>query len=83
MRQVRECLRAIAPIEERRMVVTRIELAAAFLATACEHGYESREERDGRGERPESFARTEEPVLWRARAIYAQAGPSGGPSWSA
>jgi hypothetical protein len=71
--QVRECLRAIAPIEERGMkVVTRIELAAAFLATACEHGYESGEELDGRGEGPESFVRTEELVLRRAREIYAQ-----------
>lgn len=71
--QVRKCLKAIAPIEERGMkVVTRIELAAAFLASACEHGYESGEELDGRGEGPKTFARTEELVLRRAREIYAQ-----------
>ena len=36
--QVRECTLAIAPIEARGMkVVTRVELAAALLAAACDH----------------------------------------------
>jgi hypothetical protein len=71
--QVTECLKVIAPIEERGMkVVTRIELAAVLLAAACEHGYASGEETDGRGEGPELFALTEELVVRRAREIYAQ-----------
>jgi hypothetical protein len=71
--QVIECLRAIAPIEARGMkVVTRIELAACLLTAACEHGYESGEETEGRGEGPELFALTEQLVLRRAREIYAQ-----------
>ena len=53
-------------------VVTRIELAACLLAAACEHGYESGEETEGRREGPELFALTEQLVLRRAREIYAQ-----------
>jgi hypothetical protein len=46
--QVHECLRAIAPIEARGMkLVTRIELAAVLLASACDHGYDSGEDTDG------------------------------------
>lgn len=45
LEQVHECLRTIAPIESRGMkVATRIELAAALMAAACEHTDESGEE---------------------------------------
>lgn len=70
--QVRECTLAISPIEARGMkVVTRIELAAALLAAACDHAYISGEE-DAKGDGPKLFALTEELVLRRAREIYAQ-----------
>jgi hypothetical protein len=42
---VRECVSAIGPIEARGMkVVTRVELAAALLASALDHAYISGEE---------------------------------------
>jgi hypothetical protein len=70
--QVRECTRALSPIEARGMkVVTRIELAAALLCSACDHAYVSGEE-DAKGDGPKLFALTEELVLRRAREIYAQ-----------
>jgi hypothetical protein len=55
-------------------VVTRVELAAALLVSACEHGYQSGEEipGPGGGGGPEVFALTEQLVLRRAREIYAQ-----------
>jgi hypothetical protein len=74
--QVKECLRAIAPIEARGMkVVTRIELAAAFLVSACDHGYQSGEEIPGPGGGPELFSLTEQLVVRRAREIYGQGRP--------
>jgi hypothetical protein len=70
--QVRECTQAISPMEARGMkVVTRIELAAALLASACDHAYVSGED-DAKGDGPKLFALTEELVLRRAREIYAQ-----------
>jgi hypothetical protein len=70
--QVRECVSAIAPIEARGMkVVTRVELAAALLCSACDHAYVSGEE-DAQGDGPKLFALTEELVLRRAREIYGQ-----------
>jgi hypothetical protein len=70
--QVWECVSAISSIEARGMkVVTRIELAAALLCSACDHAYISGEE-DAQGDGPKLFARTEELVLRRAREIYAQ-----------
>jgi hypothetical protein len=75
LRQVHECLNAIAPIEARGMkVITRIELAAALLASACSHGYRSGEEVDEGGAGPDMFAWTESMVVRRAREIYAQDG---------
>ena len=65
---MRECLRVIAHIQAKGMnLVTRIELAAAFLASACELAFESAEQ-DGRG--PQLFALTEDLVLRRARELY-------------
>ena len=53
--QVDECLRAIAPIEARGMtLITRIELAAALLTSACSHGCTSGAEVGGGG--PNIFA---------------------------
>jgi hypothetical protein len=66
--QVRECLRAIAPIEASGMkVVTKIELAAALLASACELAFESAGQ-EGSG--PQLFALTEDLVVRRARELY-------------
>ena len=52
-------------------VVTRIELAAALLASACDHAYISGQE-GAQGDGPNLFALTEELVLRRAREIYVQ-----------
>jgi hypothetical protein len=70
---VRECVAAVAPIEARGMnVVTRIELAAAFVATALEHAYEAGDDTGEIGDGAETFAITEEIILRRAREIYSQ-----------
>ena len=59
LEQVRECLRAIAPIEARGMkVATRIELAAALLAAACEPSFEGREAIGEPDHGPKLFALT-------------------------
>jgi hypothetical protein len=74
--KVHECLRAIEPTEARGMtLVTRIELAAALLASACSHGYSSGEEVEQGGAGPAVFDFTEKMVVKRAREIYAQ-GPA-------
>jgi hypothetical protein len=52
-------------------VITRVELAAAFLASSLDHAYISGEE-DAKGDGPKLFALTEGLVLRRAREIYAQ-----------
>src|SRR5262249_49764322 len=73
LRQVHECMAAVEPIEARGIkVVTRIELAAAFLASACQHAYESKLESTGPEESAGRFAATEEIVVQRAREIYSQ-----------
>jgi hypothetical protein len=71
---VRACLKAMAPIEGSRpmKLAARIELAAAVMATACEHAFESAQA-TGTPERAEYLYDTaEELVLRRARELYAQ-----------
>jgi hypothetical protein len=51
-------------------LISRIELAAAFLAAALSHGYDSGEETGGSG--PNVFALAEQLVLRRAREMYTQ-----------
>ena len=69
--KVHACLHAIAPIEAQGMtLITRIELAAIFLASALSHGYTSGDETAGSG--PNVFALAGELVVRRAREIYAQ-----------
>jgi hypothetical protein len=69
--KVHACLRAVSPIEAQGMtLITRIELAAVFLASALSHGYTSGNEVGGGG--PNVFAMAEELVVRRAREIYAQ-----------
>jgi hypothetical protein len=71
--QVTECLHAIAPIEAQGMtLITRIELAATFLASACSHGYTSGDEVGKGASGPAVFALAEQLVVRRAREIYAQ-----------
>jgi hypothetical protein len=71
--QVDECLHAVAPIEARGMtLITRIELAAAFMASALSHGYTSGDETGMGATGPKIFALAEELVVRRAREIYAQ-----------
>ncbi len=71
--QVRECVAAIAPIEARGMnVVTRIELAAAFVASAMEHAYEAGEAAGQPGDGFDTFEITADLIIRRAREIYAQ-----------
>jgi hypothetical protein len=74
LEKVDEILQAVAQIESREpiKVVARIELAAAFLAMACECAYEGAEATGSPGEGPNVYAKTEEIVLRRAREIYAQ-----------
>ena len=74
LKNVDEILHAVAQIESREpiKVVTRIELAAAFLAMACECAYEGAEATGTQGEGPNVYAKTEEIVMRRAREIYAQ-----------
>jgi hypothetical protein len=50
-------------------VVARIELAAALLASACDHTF-VRGGEESKGDGPKLFALTEELVLRRAREIY-------------
>jgi len=70
---VHSCLRAIAPIEAQGMsLITRIELAAIFLASTLSHGYTSGDEVGERASGPEVFALAEQLVVRRAREIYAQ-----------
>ena len=69
--KVHACLRAVAPIEAQGMsLITRIELAAIFLASALSHGYTSGDETGGSG--PNVFTLAGELVVKRAREIYAQ-----------
>jgi hypothetical protein len=72
--QVMECMRAIAPIEEKGMtVVTRMELAAAFLAAACSSAFDSAAEMgDDPAEGPDRYAMAEEVIVKRARELYGQ-----------
>jgi hypothetical protein len=71
---VRACLRAMAPIEAGRPMnlAARIELAAAALATACEHAFDGAHA-TGHSERAEDlYEKAEELVIRRARELYAQ-----------
>jgi hypothetical protein len=69
--KVHACLRAVEPIEAQGMtLITRIELAAIFLASTLAHGYTSGDETGGSG--PNVFALAGELVVRRAREIYAQ-----------
>src|SRR5262245_18605004 len=71
--KVHACLHAIAPIEARGMtLITRIELAAVLLASACSHGYTSGDETGEGSSGPAVFALAEQLVMRRAREIYAQ-----------
>jgi hypothetical protein len=74
---VRACVKAMAPVEGSRpmKLAARIELAAAVLATACEHAFESAHG-TGSPERAEAlYHKAEELVVRRARELYAQ-GPA-------
>jgi len=64
----------MAPIEGSRpmKLAARIELAAATLATACEHAYDSAHA-TGQPENAEDiYEKAEELVIRRARELYAQ-----------
>jgi hypothetical protein len=80
LEKVHEILRAVAEIERREpiKVVTRIELAAAFVVAACECAYDSAEATGSPGEAPNLYAKAEEIVLRRARDIYAQGSAGSG-----
>jgi hypothetical protein len=74
LEKVREVLAALVPIEGREplKVIVRIELAAAFLATACSAAYDSAEPTGSPGKGPTLYAVTEDTVVKRAREIYGQ-----------
>jgi hypothetical protein len=71
---VRACLRAMAPIEASRpmKLAARIELAAAALATACEHAYESAHATGQPQNAEDLYEMAEALVIRRARELYAQ-----------
>ncbi len=71
---IREILAAVAPIEGREplKVIVRIELAAAFLTTACTAAYDSAAATGSADERPPLYAATEAIVIRRAREIHGQ-----------
>ena len=74
LNKIHEILHVIAPIEVRPpglKVVQRIELAAVFLASACDCAYDSADATGSPGEGPELYAKTEEIVVRCAREIYA------------
>jgi hypothetical protein len=71
--KVHTCLRAVEPIEAQGMsLITRMELAAVFLASTLSHGYTSGDEVGEGSSGPEVFALAEQLVVRRAREIYAQ-----------
>src|SRR5262249_24342934 len=71
--KVHACVQAVEPIEAMGMtLITRIELAALFLASACSHGYASGDETGQGAPGRKAFARAEQLVVRRAREIYAQ-----------
>ena len=71
--KVHACVQAVEPIEAMGMtLITRIELAALFLASACSHGYASGDETGQGATGPKAFALAEQLVVRRAREIYAQ-----------
>lgn len=74
---VRACLRAMAPVEGSRpmKLVARVELAAAALATACAHAYDSAHGTGSPERAAELYEKAEELVVRRARELYAQ-GPA-------
>ena len=74
---MRACLHAMAPVEGSRpmKLVARIEIAAAALATACAHAYDSAHGTGSPESAAELYEKAEELVLRRAREIYAQ-GPA-------
>ena len=53
-------------------VVTRIELAAALLASACDHAFDGAEATGTPGDGANFYAMAERLVLQRARELYAQ-----------
>src|SRR5262249_43711099 len=68
--KVHGCLRAVELIEAQGMtLITRIELAAIFLASACSHGFTSGDEVGEGANGPEVFALAEQLVVRRAREI--------------
>lgn len=74
-KQVKECLKALAPIERQGMkLATRIELSAALIVSACEHGFEAAEEMGGQGHGAEFFGAVQQLIIRRAREIYGQGG---------
>lgn len=71
---VRAILKAMAPVEASRpmKLAARIELAAAALATTCEHAYDAAHG-TGHPERAmELYDKAEELVIRRARELYSQ-----------
>lgn len=72
--RVHECMAAIEPIEARgsMTVVTRIELAAAFAATAMEHVYRAGEETGEPGDGVGLFEMAADLIIRRAKEIYAR-----------
>lgn len=74
-KRVRECLKALSPIERQgKKLATRIELAGALMVSACQHGFEAAEEMGGRGHGAEFFRVVEQLIVRRAREIYEQGG---------
>lgn len=73
LKQVEECLEAIAPIQSRGMTVaTRIELAAALAGSACSSSYDAGEATGEDGAPEFLFHKALELIVDRARELYVQ-----------
>lgn len=70
--RVTACMKALAVFETGMKLITRIELAAAVMARALEHGYQAGEETGQPGDGDEVFEATADLVNQRALEVYAQ-----------
>jgi hypothetical protein len=73
LNQVLECMEAVAPIQSQGMTVaTRIELASAFVGSACSQAYDAGEAMGEEGAAETLFDKALEIIIARARELYVQ-----------
>jgi hypothetical protein len=75
LKQMLECMDAIAPIQARgTKVALQMEFAAAMLAWACSRAYESATAQGDAADGPERYASAEDLIVRRARELNGQGG---------